>query len=585
MKRFFTILALAAMVVGCSKDVEVAQQPTLYTLTGYSDINTRTAFGTPNDNSIPFVWSAGDCVSVGGNKSDAIEEGGSTATFTFKNEPQEGATVYYNMKGLGAIANIPTTQNANQSLGLNGDFGYATVSNGSFKLNHATAYLWFDVTRASGELVDAKLESITIDADAAIAGNAKWDGEKLGDTTNANQTITLTVGKELQTKNTGIMAAAVVLPTTLNKLTLTYNITVEGKTKCYEQTINRENKVLEPGHTYKITAAGLKVSDLKGEPELRVLTFEDGTQKFSPYSFTTYYNDEMNGTGETVYTYNISKWSDLIPEKDYGDEMIYGVYDQYTWSYAGTANYNWSDDGNTLLRHELPLYTSTDWMTGEPIETKTYQRQGEVLSKSYAPPLTNATREAYEGNYYDTGYGYFGGERYVYANAPVGGTNTFCVHHGYSDFYNPKDKLSGFEFSDGKARIIKSMDVANTSYAYYQLKTGFYFGVNYTGLKPTTQFKIIAYGYKSAEDTNPEQTEFYLVKNGVIVEDWTECDLSVLGPVVRVEFNLVGSPFDLLEQYPNPNDIPNGEIDDLTGAFGLGAPGYFAYDNIAVWFE
>ena len=117
------------------------------------------------------------------------------------------------------------------------------------------------------------------------------------------------------------------------------------------------------------------------------------------------------------------------------------------------------------------------------------------------------------------------------------------------------------------------------------MKTGFYFGVNYTGLKPTTQFKIIAYGYKSAEDTNPEQTEFYLVKNGVIVEDWTECDLSVLGPVVRVEFNLVGSPFDLLEQYPNPNDIPNGEIDDLTGAFGLGAPGYFAYDNIAVWFE
>ena len=128
------------------------------------------------------------------------------------------------------------------------------------------------------------------------------------------------------------------------------------------------------------------------------------------------------------------------------------------------------------------------------------------------------------------------------------------------------------------------MDVANTSYAYYQLKTGFYFGMNYTGLKPETQFKIVAYGYKSSDDTAPETAEFYLVKDGVIVEDWTKWDLSGLGKVVRVEFNLVGSPFDLLEKYPNPNDIPN-DIDDLTGAYGLGAPGYFAYDNIAVWFE
>ena len=58
MKRLFSILALAAMVSGCSKDD--AAQPATFTLTGYSDINTRTAFGTPDTNSIPFVWSAGD---------------------------------------------------------------------------------------------------------------------------------------------------------------------------------------------------------------------------------------------------------------------------------------------------------------------------------------------------------------------------------------------------------------------------------------------------------------------------------------------------------------------------------------------
>lgn len=583
-------MILAAMVSGCSKDD--AAQPATFTLTGYSDINTRTAFGTPDTERIPFVWSAGDKIWVdGGQPSSPLETGGvPTATFTFTSEPQEGATIYYNMKGLSAIANIPAEQNTNQSLGLNGDFGYATVENGSFKLNHATAYLWFDVTRANGELEGATLESITIDAtDATIAGTAQWNGSAFNTPTNGNgkSTITLTVGKELATANEGVMAAAVVLPTTLSKLTLTYEFTVGDKTKYYDKTIEK-SRVLESGHTYRIAVEGLKASDLYSEPELRVLTFEDGTQKFSPYSFTTYYNDEMYGSGETINTYNISKWSDLIPKKDHGDEMIYGIYDQNTWSYAGSANYNWCDDGNTFLRHEFPLYVSTqiDWNTFEEVEikTKSYQRQGEVLSKSYAPALTEETENAYQGNNYDQGYGSFGSERYVYASAPAGGSNTFCVHHGYSDFYNPKDKLSGFEFSDGVARVIQSMDVANTSYAYYQLKTGFYFGMNYTGLKPETQFKIVAYGYKSSDDTAPETAEFYLVKDGVIVEDWTKWDLSGLGKVVRVEFNLVGSPFDLLEKYPNPNDIPN-DIDDLTGAYGLGAPGYFAYDNIAVWFE
>ena len=270
MKRFFTILALAAMVAGCSKDD--AAQPATYTLKGYSDIETRTDFGTPDANSIPFVWSAGDKIWVGNQESSLLETGGdSSATFTVTTEPQEGATIYYNMTGLGAIANIPTTQNVNQSLGLNGDFGYATVSNGSFTLNHATAYLWFDVTRANGELEGATLESITIDAaDATIAGTAQWNGSSFNAPRNGQSIITLTVGKELLTENEGVMAA-VVLPTTLNELTLTYEFTVDGETKYYEQVIEK-SRTLESGHTYKIEVADLKASDLW--KEMRILTFE-----------------------------------------------------------------------------------------------------------------------------------------------------------------------------------------------------------------------------------------------------------------------------------------------------------------------
>ena len=52
----------------------------------------------------------------------------------------------------------------------------------------------------------------------------------------------------------------------------------------------------------------------------------------------------------------------------------------------------------------------------------------------------------------------------------------------------------------------------------------------------------------------------------ILVTEWTKWDLSVLGKVVRVEFNLVAC----YEGY---------------GSYGLVIPAYFAYDDVAVRFE
>lgn len=51
-----------------------------------------------------------------------------------------------------------------------------------------------------------------------------------------------------------------------------------------------------------------------------------------------------------------------------------------------------------------------------------------------------------------------------------------------------------------------------------------------------------------------------------VVTTWQKWDLSVLGEVVSIAFNLVGSA-------------------DLYGDWGLNAPAYFAYDDIAVRFD
>ena len=106
MKKIFTFLAAAALIAGCSKTDEATTSS--YTITGYSTADTRTEFGTPGDDTIPFLWSAGDKVWVGSQKSDALAAGGESATFTLSSAPQDGAAVYYNMTGSGATASVPT---------------------------------------------------------------------------------------------------------------------------------------------------------------------------------------------------------------------------------------------------------------------------------------------------------------------------------------------------------------------------------------------------------------------------------------------------------------------------------------------
>ena len=271
------MMAMAAIFAGCSNEEEFESQAGYYTLTGYADAESRTAFGTPGDGSIPFKWSAGDKIWVGSTQSDAIANGGNRATFTFASEPS--GDVYYNMTSASATeAHVKTKQSVG-NLGENGDFGYGTISNGSFKLNHATAYLWFDVTSS---ISNAQLETINIHADGGlIAGKATWDGSSFGSVSDGKSFVELTVDKQLASANNNVWAM-VVLPADLSGKTVkvTYKLTVENATKYYTQTL--AGKKLTAGTTQKITA-DIKSDDLT-DYELRVLTFEDADAKFTPYS-------------------------------------------------------------------------------------------------------------------------------------------------------------------------------------------------------------------------------------------------------------------------------------------------------------
>ena len=512
MKKLFYLFALAAVIMGCSKEETI---PTLgkYTLTGYSAVQTKTDFGTPGDGSIPFEWSAGDKIWSNGAQSGAaeIDESTGKALFPFTNVP--GTDVYYNMTGSANQANVPAEQTIENNLGANGDFGYAEVSNGTFTLNHATAYLWFDVAALPSE---ATLESITVDAgNAAIAGKANWNGEKFTNKTETSGKITLSVNKTSVSADAADITM-VVLPVKVESATVTYALTVGGLRKYYEQ--NLQGCTLAAGNTYSISVDLSAVSLY----ELRVLTFEDEDAKFARYTLE-YCSKE------------ITTWSNLIAANQFSDDLIY--------SYSQTEDdlYNWVDADNTFLAHRLPYNYSAYAYWGGGHAVSNYAST-DYMNADYTVQLTVLGTEGAGGH---------------------GGSKNFCMHFGYKDDsgYNFTEELPSIYFGDGEQRVIDHMWVNNST---YQLNC-YANGNELTDvIGADDKVWIIATGYDENEQV-VGTSEFYLV-NGPdgIVKDWTKWDLSELGEVYRVEFNLAGT-----------ND--NG--------YGFSQPAYFAYDDVAVRFE
>ena len=544
MKKLFMALALVIATTACNK-MEEFESASNFVLTGYNESNadSRTAFGTPNESTIPFLWSSGDYIWLGQTTSDEINADCQIANFTFSGgSPAYSGTghVFYNLTGNSEYAEVLNIQTADGNLGNDGDFGYATLDKyNSFCLKHKTSYIWFDTTTDDADM--PKLTSIKLDADDVnIAGKQTYDFNNdcwSSSVTEGSSTITLNFaeGHTLVAENEGVMAAMVCLPATISGKTLTITYTFEGGSTFTET--KTPTKDLAVGATTRIKTEIAK-NQLVKEPsyELRVLTFEDGTEGFEPYECEFFY--AMNYTGENKM---IEKWSDYIPrDGQYGN---------------GHGAYEWYDEGNTELAFVKPEIESWWGISGHAGISDYVGTDEDIAKFGDDNMMFMIDLQAYN------------------VTGGANGSKNFCSQYGYLDpeeyatQYSPEGILPGIQFKDEEPRVIDHMYVTNTTYAYGIITRGECdFGGSYEYTDEST-FKIIAYGYDSFEDTEPTTTEFYLLNTGKrIVTDWTKWDLSVLGKVVRVEFNLVAC----YEGY---------------GRYGLVIPAYFAYDDVAVRFE
>lgn len=252
---------------------------------------------------------------------------------------------------------------------------------------------------------------------------------------------------------------------------------------------------------------------------LRVLTFEDADARFDTFT--------LDYCGKTIKT-----WSDLIDDKQYGGQMLYGS------GYGMDEPYWWYDQNNTELMHVMPeAYGSYCFWGG-----------GHAVS-----------------NYKDTdlSHGDFMHQLSVYsATGGHNGSAQFVMHFGYADDsqYHSDAILPALQFGDGNARVIDHMYVMWSTYLANCLLNGN--GLT-TALGPENYVKLVAAGYDAQDNLTGKVELFIAGKNGNIT-DWTKWDLSPLGAVAKVQFNVAG-------------DTDNG--------YGFSQPAYFAYDDVAVRFE
>lgn len=260
--------------------------------------------------------------------------------------------------------------------------------------------------------------------------------------------------------------------------------------------------------------------------ELRVLTFEDAD-----------YKGGTNFAGK-------SDWSSLIDSPQYGGSMLYGGGSGFD---TLEKAYKWTDSGNTELSSRLcnGYGAYCYWSDGHAVSN--YASSDYVTNGDFNHQLT-----VYKA----------GAEGDVRTGGGHNGSNNFAVHFGYKDGsqFNMTEELPALSFSDGMARVIDHMYVNNICYALNCYLNGN--GLT-AKIDDTDWVKLVATGYDGSAKTG--EASIYLC-NGPknIIMDWTKFDLSSLGAVTKVEFNVTGSS-------------DNG--------YGFSQPAYFAYDDVAVRFD
>ena len=516
MKKILSFLVVAALVVSCSKTDEV--QPSSYIITGHAT-TASTRLYTAMLDELPgygkiysFWWSDGDMIWVGSQQSDLQQSDPLTESSIYGGDA-DFALPRAPQSGAQVIYNMKANTSAKASTAdvpAEQDASKSLGENGAFGQTELDG-TWFSL--------EYKTNFVTFNIQALPSGATL-------------KSIRLDAGD-------AIVAGSAAWSSTDGW----------GEVSNGSSTIELKVNKSTVSSTDYITMVILPPADMT-IPSAKI-TYEleiEGVKKYytQPLGSKTFTTGELARVSVALSAVDLYELRTLTFEGDYWDAKIPST------AYGnGNNTYSWYDEHT-----ELTYDKDSDYFCGQA-----------GISNYTGSDLTLPV-----ANYYNIdlqAYNVTGG---------ANGSENFCVHFGYLDDsgYSMASCLKGFEFDDGNARVIDHMYVTNTTYVYHTLAVGDQWMVPDGGVPNDCWVRIIAYGYddKNDPDDSPDsQTEFYLLKEGRnFVTDWTKWDLSVLGKVAKVKFNMDGSPY-CYEDHLGGNP-----------ALGFLVPAYFAFDDVVVRF-
>ncbi len=229
-----------------------------------------------------------------------------------------------------------------------------------------------------------------------------------------------------------------------------------------------------------------------------------------------------------VLTFDEASWNSKIDNPQYYGPLLYSDSPLYAWS-----------DAETQLSH-ASYGEHSIW---------------EGIDYGYFPYYFEAV-----SNYCSTDLAKSGdsNSQLTVCNTKAHSGSNFCVHYGYGY------PCGGFSFPEGVSGTIASMYVCSTTYMVNVLLNGNDYCPAATD---TDEVWIVAYG-KDAKTGTVKESKFYLLEKGKkVINDWTEWDLSSLGEISSIQFDIQAT------------------AGGLSGEWGLNVPAYFAFDDVTVVFK
>ena len=137
----------------------------------------------------------------------------------------------------------------------------------------------------------------------------------------------------------------------------------------------------------------------------------------------------------------------------------------------------------------------------------------------------------------------------------VNGSSNYAVAFTYTMWGQTAQTYNGINSGD-YAQVVNGFYVTNTTYAYLSMLNGDSVA---KAFDEDDWFLLTVYGLDSNYEQTGDYVEFYLAEGTDILSTWEWVDLTDLGVVYGLEFELTSSD---------------------TGAYGINTPAYFAMDNL-----